>query len=71
MNLRTEHELVDEVQPPGGFKTKKQAVRAALQEYVDRRKQLEILNHLGTIDCDPTYDYKKALRLDRNFPSAE
>jgi hypothetical protein len=30
-----------------------------------RSKQLEILNHFGTIDFDPGYDYKKMRQLDR------
>ena len=41
------------------------ALDAALNEYVRRRKQLEILDHFGTIDFDPDYDYKKMRMLDR------
>jgi hypothetical protein len=33
-------------------------VTAALTEYVQRRKQLEIVKLFGTIDFDPKYDYK-------------
>ena len=65
MNLRTEHELVNEVQRLGGFKAKKEAVTVALQEYIDRRKQLEILKLFGTIDFDPTYEHKKWRNLGR------
>jgi hypothetical protein len=36
-----------------------------LKEYIDRRKQVEILKLAGTIDYDPAYDYKKVRRLDR------
>ena len=43
----------------GNHKTKKEAVTAALKNTLDRRKQLEILKLAGTIDYDPTYDYKK------------
>jgi hypothetical protein len=40
-------------------------VTAALNEYITRRKQVEILKLSGTIDYDPTYDYKKVRQLDR------
>jgi hypothetical protein len=31
----------------------------ALREYIRRRKQMQIVKLFGTIDFDPTYDYKK------------
>jgi hypothetical protein len=40
-------------------------VTAALNEYISRRKQLEILELSGTIDYEPGYDYKKVRKLDR------
>jgi len=40
-------------------------VTAALDEYIRFRKQLRILDHAGTIDFDPEYDYKKTRKLDR------
>jgi hypothetical protein len=49
----------------GKHKTKREAVTAALDEYVRLRRQLEILDHFGTIDFNPNYDYKKMRRLDR------
>jgi GTP-binding protein EngB required for normal cell division len=49
----------------GNHKTKKETVTTALQEYIQRRKQLDILKLLGTIDYDPDYDYKKMRQLDR------
>lgn len=64
-NLAIDDKLIDEARMIGGHKTKKEAVSAALKEYVDRRKQLEILKLFGTIDYDPTYDYKKMRKLDR------
>jgi hypothetical protein len=36
----------------------KEAVSAALSEYVAQRKRLEILSLFGTIDFDPNYDHK-------------
>ena len=39
-------------------KTKKAAVTQALQEYIQKRQQLKALELFGTIDYDPSYDYK-------------
>jgi hypothetical protein len=40
-------------------RTKKAAVTSALQEHVRRRRQLQILNLVGRIPMDATYDYKR------------
>jgi len=37
-------------------------VNAALAEYVKRHKQQRILDYFGTIDFDPSYDYKAERR---------
>jgi Arc/MetJ family transcription regulator len=57
-NLAIDDSLIEEARRIGGHKTKKEAVATALAEYIARRKQLKILNSIGTIDFDPTYDYK-------------
>jgi Arc/MetJ family transcription regulator len=64
-NLALDDTLIDEARRVGNHKTKKEAVTAALDEYIQRRKQLEILELAGTIDYDPDYDYKKMRLLDR------
>jgi Arc/MetJ family transcription regulator len=64
-NLAIDDRLIDEAKRVGNHKTKKEAVTAALDEYIRWRKQLEILDHFGTIDFDPEYDYKRIRRLDR------
>jgi len=64
-NLAIDDRLINEARRIGNHATKKEAVTAALDEYIRRRKQLEILEHFGTIDFDPTYDYKKMRKLDR------
>jgi len=64
-NLAIDDRLIEKAKRVGNHKTKKEAVTAALDEYIRRRKQLEILNHFGTIDFDPEYDYKKMRQLDR------
>ncbi len=64
-NLALDDKLIDEAKRVGNHPTKKAAVTAALDEYIRRRKQLEILELEGTIDYDPTFDYKKMRKLDR------
>jgi hypothetical protein len=58
-NLAIDDRLLDEALKAGGHKTKKDTVNEALREYVQRRKQLEIVKLFGKIDIDPTYDYKR------------
>lgn len=64
-NLAIDDRLIDEARLVGNHKTKREAVTAALREYIDHRKQLKILELAGTIDYDPAYDYKKMRQLDR------
>ena len=61
-NLALDDNLIAEAQRAGKHKTKKEAVTAALAEYVKRRKQLRILDAFGTFDLDPSYDYKSERR---------
>ena len=63
-NLAIDDQLIDEAKRIGHHKTKKEAVTAALDEYIHWRKQLRILDHFGTIDFDAGYDYKKMRQLD-------
>jgi Arc/MetJ family transcription regulator len=63
-NLALDDRLIDEARRIGRHKTKKAAVTEALREYIQRRKQLRILDLAGKVDYDPDYDYK-ALRRRR------
>jgi hypothetical protein len=63
-NLALNDSLIEEARTIGGHKTKKDAVNAALTEYVERRKQLNVTQLFGKIDYDSDYDYK-ALRRKR------
>jgi Arc/MetJ family transcription regulator len=65
-NLALDDKLITAAQRAGRHKTKKEAVNAALAEYVRRRQQLRILESIGTIDFDPAYDYKAERRRKRN-----
>lgn len=60
-NLALDDKLISQAQKMGKHRSKREAVNAALAEYVQRRKQLRILDLFGKIDYDPNYDYK-ALR---------
>ncbi len=64
-NLALDDRLVEEARRVGRHKTKREAVSAALAEYVKRRKQLRILDIFGTVDFDPKYDYKAERRRKR------
>jgi Bacterial antitoxin of type II TA system, VapB len=66
-NLALDDCLIEEAQKLGGHRTKKDAVNAALEEYVRHRKQLEILKLFGTIDYDENYDYKRERKRKRSF----
>ena len=61
-NLDLDPALVEEVVAVGGWKTKREAVTAALREYVARRRQARITSLFGTVDFDPKYDHKKQRR---------
>jgi len=61
-NLALDDKLILEAQRAGKHKTKKDAVTAALAEYVKRLKQLRVLEAFGTFDFDPAYDHKAERR---------
>jgi hypothetical protein len=57
-NLQIDNKLLNKALKIGGQRTKKATVTEALEEYIRRREQLKIIELFGTIDFDPTYDYK-------------
>jgi hypothetical protein len=57
--------LIQEAQKVGHHRTKKEAGTAALVEYIQHRKQQQIISLFGTIDFDPAYDYKLARQSKR------
>jgi len=61
-NLDLNDKLIEEARRVGKHKTKKEAVNAALQEYIKHRKRLRLLDMAGTVDFDPRYDYKAERR---------
>ena len=61
-NLALDDGLIEEARRAGKHKTKKDAVTAALGEYIQRRKQVRILEAFGSFEFDPGYDYKAERR---------
>ena len=57
-NLGIDQRLLEDAQKAGNLKTKKDTVNEALREFIQRRKQAEILKLFGTINVDPDYDHK-------------
>jgi hypothetical protein len=57
-NLAIDDRLIEEARRVGKHRTKREAVTAALDEYIRYRKQLQATKLFGTIDYDPEYDYR-------------
>ena len=64
-NLAIDDRLIEEARQVGHHRTKKEAVTAALDEYIRRRNQMQILDLFGSIDYHEEYDYKANRRRDR------
>jgi Arc/MetJ family transcription regulator len=64
-NLAIDDRLIEEARQIGNHGTKKEAVTAALDEYIRRRKQMRILDLFDTIDFHDNYDYKANRRRDK------
>ena len=58
-SLKFDDKMVQEAVKLGNFKTKQEALNAALAEFVQRHNRLRILELAGKIDFDPAWDYKK------------
>ncbi|MGD0412856.1 MAG: type II toxin-antitoxin system VapB family antitoxin [Verrucomicrobiota bacterium] len=57
--LKLDDKMVEEAVKLGNFKTKEQALNAALTEFVQRHNRLRILELAGKINFDPGWDHKK------------
>ncbi|MHC1765029.1 MAG: type II toxin-antitoxin system VapB family antitoxin [Verrucomicrobiia bacterium] len=58
-NLKLDDQMINQAVKLGKFRTKQEAVNAALAEFVARRKRLRILDLAGQIDFDPDWNYKR------------
>ncbi len=61
-NLAIDDDLLTEAQRVGGHRTKKATVTEALEEYIRRRRQKQIVELFGKVDFDPGYDYRQQRR---------
>jgi hypothetical protein len=59
-NLDIDPKLIDQALAVSGERTKKAAVTRALQEFIARRRQKDVLGLLGQLEWDETFDYKAA-----------
>ena len=57
-NLSIDPELIDRALELSGERTKKAAVTKALQEFIARRRQKRLLDLMGKLEWDSSYDYK-------------
>jgi hypothetical protein len=57
-NLAIDDDLLEEARLIGKHATKKAVVNEALMEYIQRRKQAEIIKLFHCVEYGPDYDYK-------------
>lgn len=57
-NLSLDSELLERVLRVSGERTEKAAVTLALEEFIARREQRQLLELVGKLDWDPSFDYK-------------
>lgn len=57
-NLALDPELLERALALSGETTNEAVVTLALQEFIARREQLGLLDLLGTLDWDDSFDYK-------------
>lgn len=57
-NLALDPELIERAVKVSGEKTKKAAVTRALEEFVARRTQKRLVDLMGKLEWDETFDYK-------------
>ncbi len=57
-NLAIDPDLLDKALEVSGERTKKAAVTKALQEFIARRQQRRVLELVGKLDWDTSYNYK-------------
>lgn len=58
-NLSIDPNLLSEALNVGGLGTKKNTVNQALKEFIQRRKQHQVIDLFGNLPPDADYDYKK------------
>lgn len=57
-NLSLDPDLIERALEVSGERTKKAAVTRALEEFIQRRRQKRLLDLLGKLEWDKSFDYK-------------
>lgn len=57
-NLAIDPELLERALKVGGQRTVRATVTVALEEFIARREQVNILGLIGTLEWDDSYDHK-------------
>lgn len=57
-NLSLDPDLIDRAVQVSGEKTKKAAVTRALEEFIARRRQKRLVELMGKLEWDTSFDYK-------------
>jgi Arc/MetJ family transcription regulator len=57
-NLSIDPDLLERALEVSGERTKKAVVTKALQEFIARRRQKRLLELIGKLEWDESYDYK-------------
>jgi hypothetical protein len=57
-NLALNPDLVDRALKVSGERTKKAAVTRALEEFIARRSQKRLIDLMGRLEWDQSFDYK-------------
>jgi len=65
-NLAIDPDLLDRALEVSGERTTKAAVTKALQEFVARRQQKKVLDLMGKLEWDASYDYKAERSRERS-----
>ena len=58
-NLQIDDKLIIKAKRLGKHRTKKDTVTKALLDYIQRLEQEKIIALFGTVDYDPSYNYKE------------
>lgn len=57
-NLSIDPDLIERALEVSGERTKKAVVTRALEEFIGRRKQKRMLDLMGKLEWDKSFDYK-------------
>lgn len=57
-NLSLDPDLIDRALEVSGERTKKAAVTRALEEFIARRRQKDLIELMGKLEWDESFDYK-------------